>query len=229
MKFIEKRIEKMNRTIWVVTLVFFGVLIGTYSAWQTQTQSNQSSVNALAGIEPAAGESGDVESGDKVAGVQIGGAFSLTDHFGKDVTNESYSGQYKLIFFGFTHCPDICPAGLARMANALEIMSDKGDVIQPLFITVDPLRDTPEVMEVYLGQYHDRLVGLTGTDDQLRDVMNTYKVYAAKVEDPQGIHEYTMDHSAFMFLMGPDDAFLGLYGSDDSPAEIAEDVLKNLS
>ena len=151
-----------------------------------------------------------------VAGSTVGGAFELVDHNGNAVTHESWPGKYKLVFFGFTHCPDICPAALDRMTAALETLGDTAKDIQPLFITIDPARDDAATMKTYLANYHASIVGLTGSEAQIKQVEDTYKVYAAKVDT--GTPVYTMAHSSFIFLMSPNDELLEIF-RDTNPAD----------
>ena len=158
-----------------------------------------------------------------VAGVQLGGPFTLTDQNGNIVTEKSYSGQYRLVYFGFTMCPVICPAGLQKMAKTLEVLGPDGDAIQPIFITVDPERDTPDAMRQYVQQFHPRLVGLTGTKADIESVEKSYRVFSNKVED-NNLSDYTMDHSAFTYLMSPDNQLLALYRDSDSAEAMAEDI-----
>lgn len=157
-----------------------------------------------------------------VAGSTVGGAFALTDHNGQAVTNESWPGKHKLVFFGFTHCPDICPAALDKMTAALNTLGDKAKNVQPLFITIDPARDNAETMKAYLGNYHPSIVGLTGTEAQIKQVEEAYKVYAAKVDT--GTPVYTMAHSSFVFLMSPDDELLEIYRDTDPADQMAEKI-----
>jgi protein SCO1/2 len=157
---------------------------------------------------------------ETVAGVPIGGAFSLVDHKGKPVTEKSWPGRYKLVFFGFTHCPDTCPATLQKMTAIMEKLDPKGGKIVPLFITVDPSRDTASVMAKYVANFSPAIVGLTGTEAQIRAVEETYKVYAAKVpgQSNEDYAEYMEDHSAYIYLMSPDDKLLQVF-SFEAPAE----------
>jgi len=150
----------------------------------------------------------------------VGGAFSLTDHTGKPVTEKSWPGKYKLVFFGFTHCPDTCPATLQKIASLMQQFDPKGEKIVPLFITVDPERDTADAMAKYVSNFGHSIVGLTGTEAQIKDVEEVYKVYAARQPgQTKGEYaEYMEDHSAFIYLMSPDDKLLQTI-SFDEPAE----------
>lgn len=137
----------------------------------------------------------------------VGGPFELTDHTGKRVSDRDYRGQFMLVFFGFTFCPDVCPSGLQVMSAALDKLGPKADRITPILITVDPERDTPEQLAKYVRSFHPRLVGLTGTPEEIAAAAKAYRVYYRKVEDPKSTAGYTMDHSAIIYVMGPDGAF----------------------
>lgn len=138
-------------------------------------------------------------------GLFLIGKFNLKDQNGKAVTEKSWPGKFLLIMFGFTRCPDVCPVTLAKMEKAIDGIGSLGDRIQPIFITVDPEHDTPEVMKEYVGRFGKRFVGLTGTPEQIKAAEESYKVYAAK-RPPEGLPDtaYTMDHSAFVYLMSPE-------------------------
>lgn len=164
-------------------------------------------------------------SSETVAGSPIGGPFTLTDHTGASVTEQVLAGKYVLMYFGFTFCPAICPTELQKMNRAMEDAGPLADKIQPVFITIDPTRDTQSVMAAYVPQFHPRLLGLTGTQDQIDAVLKSYRVYARKVEDP-GMTEYTMDHSSYIYLIGPDGALLGAYGISTPPSHITADIQK---
>jgi protein SCO1/2 len=156
----------------------------------------------------------------------IGGPFELTDHNGNRVTEKDYAGQYKLIYFGFTYCPDVCPTELQTMSAALEEMGENAEKVQPLLITIDPERDTPEALAQYVGHFHSRLVGLTGTPEEVAAAAKAYRVYYAKVEDEGSSAEYTMDHSSVLYFMGPDGGFLTHFGPGTAPSAMAERMNK---
>lgn len=151
-------------------------------------------------------------------GVSVGGPFSLTDQTGKPVTEKSWPGKYKLVFFGYTHCPDTCPATLQKLAAVMQQLDPKGEKIVPLFITVDPERDTVPVLAKYVANFGPLIVGLTGTDAQIKAVEETYKVYAAKQpgQSQQAYAEYLEDHSAYVYLMSPDDKLLQTVSFDET-------------
>jgi protein SCO1/2 len=150
----------------------------------------------------------------------IGGSFTLTAPDGTNVTDRDLRGKYALVYFGFTHCPDICPTSLLLMQNALEQLGAKGKKVTPVFITLDPERDTPEIVGNYVNNFGDRFVGLTGTPEQIRAVADAYKVYYSKVEDENSALGYIIDHSGFMFLMDPNGKYVTHF-----PHSIAEQSL----
>lgn len=158
----------------------------------------------------------------------IGGPFTLVDQTGKTVTDAEYAGRYKLIFFGFTHCPDICPAELQVMAQALDQLGDKADKVVPIFITLDPERDTPTVMADYVKNFSPRLVGLTGTPDQVAAAAKAYKIIYTKVEDPDSANGYTVDHSALAYLMGPDGGYVDHFNYGTGAEDMAEKLKRYL-
>lgn len=155
--------------------------------------------------------------------VTLGGAFQLTDHFGRRVNDKDFLGHFLLIFFGFTHCKVVCPENLGKLSRALEIMGDDVDQVQPLYVSVDPDRDTPDVMRRFLEERYPKFLGLTGDKDHIESMKKLYKVYAVReAVDADG--GYDVPHSAMTFLMGPDGAYLTHF-SDVVPAEqIAEIV-----
>ncbi len=132
----------------------------------------------------------------------IGGPFELIDHTGKKVTDRDYRGKFMLVYFGFTYCPDVCPTELQNIAGALDIIGERRRKhLVPLFVTIDPERDTRELMATYVDNFHPDLVGLTGTPDQIRKIAKAYRVYYKKVKEKDSPDGYTMDHSALVFLM----------------------------
>lgn len=158
----------------------------------------------------------------------VGGPFTLTDHTGRKVTDKDYRGKFTLVFFGFTYCPDVCPTALQTMAAALEMLGPKAERLVPLFITVDPERDTPEQLAQYVASFTPALVGLTGTRPEIDTVMKEYRVYAQKVEDPKSTAGYTMNHSSIVYLMGPDGAYRTHFTHATSAQTMAERLSKLL-
>jgi cytochrome oxidase Cu insertion factor (SCO1/SenC/PrrC family) len=149
----------------------------------------------------------------------VGGPFELVDHTGTTVTDRRYAGKYLLVFFGFTFCPDICPTELTKIAETMDLLGADSAMVQPLFITVDPQRDTVPVLADYVTHFHPALVGLSGTSKQIQDVAKAYKVYFARAGADDSA-DYLMNHSAFIYLMGPDGANLKLF----SPRATAEQM-----
>ncbi len=156
----------------------------------------------------------------------LGGDFSLTNHNGKIVTQEEYKESYMLIFFGFTACPMVCPTALAKITNVMELLGEDSARVQPLFITIDPQYDTPEVMRDYLEQFHSRIIGLTGTLEEIEEIKSTYKVFAQKAAASKG-DDYQIDHSSLIYLMRPGGDLIALYRAQDSAEKIAAEIVKN--
>ncbi len=158
----------------------------------------------------------------------IGGPFTLTDHTGKTVTEKDFAGGFTLVYFGFTYCPDVCPTELQIMTAALEQLGDKAEKVTPVFISVDPKRDTVEQMASYVTNFHKRLVGLTGTPEQVKAAAKAYRVYYAEVKDETSSAGYTVDHSSIVFLMGPKGDYLAHFSHGTSPQKMAEGIAKHL-
>jgi cytochrome oxidase Cu insertion factor (SCO1/SenC/PrrC family) len=167
---------------------------------------------------------------DTATGATIGGAFQLTDQDGKTVTDTDFAGRYRLMYFGYTSCPDICPLDLKKMTEALKLLDPaQAAKIAPIFISIDPERDTPKVLKSYVAAFSPRLTGLTGTVRQVQEVENGYKVYAAKTTSATS-SDYQMNHSAYIYLMGPNGAFIDVTDpSDQKPAAIAAWLKAKLS
>lgn len=164
-------------------------------------------------------------AGATKSAVPIGGPFAMTDHTGRAVTEADYRGKYLLVYFGYSFCPDVCPTELGVIAQALDQLGRQADKVQPLFVSVDPERDTVAHLNDYVALFHPRLVGLTGTADQTRDIARAYRVYYAKAPQKDGKpDEYLMDHSNFIYLMGPDGGFLGVYPGGTTADRIAQDL-----
>lgn len=168
--------------------------------------------------------------GQQVTGkALIGGAFTLTDNSGKRVTDQDFHGKYTLVFFGFTSCPDICPAGLQLIAGALVKLGTKAQRITPIFISVDPQRDTPEKLAAYVKNFDPRLVGLTGTPEEIAAVAKAYKVYYAKVPSKERPDDYTMDHTSIIYVMDPKGEFVTHFTPSTSVDDMAAKLDKILS
>jgi len=152
----------------------------------------------------------------------IGGPFTMTDHTGATVTDAEVIDGLTLVYFGYTFCPDVCPFDTANMAQATEILEERGIEATPVFVTIDPARDTPEALSDFVGALHPRMIGLTGTPEQTQAIAKAYKAYYAKQGDDPEV--YLMDHSTFTYLMAPDGSFLDVFRRDVPPAEVADRV-----
>ncbi len=152
----------------------------------------------------------------------VGGPFELTDHTGRVRTERDFRGQLMLVYFGFTYCPDICPADLQAIGLALDKLGHDGERVQPLFVTVDPERDTAEHLAEYVPLFHPRLIGLTGSLEAVRRAADAYKVYFAKVPTGKEASDYTVDHTAFIYLMDRDGNYLGFFPPGTTADRMAE-------
>lgn len=167
-----------------------------------------------------------VEGG--MAGVNLGGGFDLVHHTGQAVSEADYAGKYKFIYFGFTYCPAICPTELQRMAQVYSALEEERQSrIEMLFISVDPERDTPEIMADYVSLFHPELHGLTGTNAQIDEVMKDYRIFATKVPLDDG-NDYTVDHSSFLYLMSPENKPLAIFRMKDSVDYMVAEIRKNM-
>lgn len=158
----------------------------------------------------------------------VGGPFSLTDHKGRRVTEKDFAGRHMLVLFGFTFCPDVCPSGLQVMSAALDKLGKKAETITPIFISLDPERDTPEQLAQYVASFHPRLVGLTGTLEEVDKAAKAYRVFYKKVRDEKSTAAYTIDHTALIYLMGPDGNYVAHFNHATSPDTLAERLGKLL-
>ena len=159
----------------------------------------------------------------------IGGPFTLIDHENRPVTVDYFKGRLMLVYFGYTFCPDICPTALTDMGNALGNLGEAADKVTPVFITVDPDRDTPEHLKEYLKFFHPRMVGLTGTPEQTAAALKAYKVYAAKALVERGdADDYLMDHTSIIYLMGPDGAYKAHFSHGVGTEDMAKGIRKFL-
>lgn len=156
----------------------------------------------------------------------IGGPFTLTDSSGKKVTDQDFRGRYMLVFFGFTACPDICPAGLQLMSAALGKIGAKADNVTPIFISVDPARDTPEKIAAYVKNFDDRLVGLTGTPEEVAAVAKAYRVFYEKTPNEAAPADYGMNHTSIIYLMGPDGEYVTHFTPTTDVGAMAEKLNK---
>jgi protein SCO1/2 len=173
--------------------------------------------------------------GDGVGGVgrivtegqaSIGGPFMLTDQNGKSYTDRDLRGHWTLLYFGYTHCPDVCPITLTLIADTMDRLGAKAARVRPVFITVDPARDTPGVMKQYVASFGKAFMGLTGNQAQIAQVLKEFRVYAKKRPLPGG--DYAMDHSGAIYLLDPEGRFAGTYEEVQGPDKIADDLRERL-
>jgi protein SCO1/2 len=178
-----------------IVVIVLGVLVGAGSALM---------------LVPGASQRLALTPGSTVSGkALIGGPFTLTDTSGKQVTDKDFRGRYMLIFFGYTHCPDICPAGLQLISAVLDNLKGKADQLAPIFVSVDPARDTPEKLGAYVKNFNPRFIGLTGTDKEIAAVAKAYKVFYNKVPSKDGdAADYSMDHTGIIYVMDPQGNFV---------------------
>ncbi|KAL8138320.1 hypothetical protein V2J09_004321 [Rumex salicifolius] len=185
-------------------------------------------------IEEISNASTAVKEGPSAGKASIGGPFNLINDHGNSVTDRDFLGKWTLIYFGFTHCPDICPDELIKMAAAIDkIKENSGKDIIPVFISVDPERDTVEQVHEYVKEFHPKLIGLTGTPEEVRKVARSYRVYYMKTEEEGS--DYLVDHSIVMYLMSPSMEFVKFFGKNNDVESLANGVInevkkyKNLS
>jgi protein SCO1 len=162
-----------------------------------------------------------VSSPEKPRAALIGGAFALEDGDGKTVSDQTLRGRPFLVYFGYTHCPDVCPTELARISDILAKMGDKA--IPALFITVDPERDTPKVMQDYVSSFDARIIGLSGSPQAIEAAEKAFRVYARKGQ-AQADGDYSMDHSSVIYLMDKSGAFVEAFNAQRPPEEAAKDL-----
>ena len=157
--------------------------------------------------------------------VKLGGPFALTDQSGKPVTDKDFRGRYMLIYFGYTYCPDVCPTELQAIGRALDQLGPKAERIVPIFITVDPARDTAKEMGQFVKAFYPRMVGLTGTPAEIAKVAKKFRVYYSlgKPSKP-GAMDYLVNHTSFLYLMGPDGKFVAIYRGGAGPDAIAREL-----
>jgi protein SCO1 len=156
----------------------------------------------------------------------IGGPFQLVDQNGKVVTDSDLKGKWSLVYFGYTHCPDACPTALNDISIALSELGPKRDAVRPVFITVDPERDTPETLKAYVTSFDAPILALTGTAEQVAKAAKGYRVYYAK--HPEAGGDYSMDHSSVIYVMDPQGRFTASFTHESAPEQISERLKKLL-
>lgn len=172
---------------------------------------------------------GESQQQGNLAGSAVGGPFTLVDENGRTVTSDSFAGKWRLMYFGFTYCPDVCPTDAAKLAAGLKAFEarhpEKARQLQPLFLTVDPERDTPAVVAEFTDSFHPRLLGLTGSREQVEAALKAFRVYAAKVEGPAA-DAYTYDHLAIFYLMDPEGRPVQFIAGPTATPEAIADMLE---
>ncbi|MCK1362622.1 SCO family protein [Bradyrhizobium sp. 199] len=159
----------------------------------------------------------------------VGGPFELIDQTGKVRSDRDFRGRLMLVYFGFTYCPDLCPTDLMAIGQALEQLGPDADAVQPVFITLDPERDTAEHLAEYVPLFHPRLLGLTGSPDAIGAASDAYKVYFAKIAIGKDGVDYTIDHTSFIYLMDADGKYLGFFPPGTSAERIVEIIRPRLA
>jgi protein SCO1/2 len=169
------------------------------------------------------------EANKGVGKPKVGGSFSLVDQNGNTVTDADLKGRYSLIYFGFTHCPDICPEELDKMARMFDIVeAERPGTLLPVFVTCDPARDDPKVLKEYLSEFHPSFIGLTGTYDEIKAMCKAYRVYFSTPPEVKPGQDYLVDHSIYFYLMDPDGDFVEALGRQHSPEQAAKVILDHV-
>jgi protein SCO1/2 len=195
---------RSNRTLLIIMVAMMAIVaVFVVVAWQV-VKSGPRDREAAATSTPA-----------------IGGPFTLVDQNGNTVSDQAYAGLYRLIYFGYTSCPDACPTELQIMGQAVDSLGPDAKKVQPIFITIDPARDTPPQLASYVPQFDRRLVGLTGTPQQIAQVAKEFRVYYAKADNSPS---YAMEHSSFVYLMDPAGKFITVFSSDTDADKMAEAI-----
>ncbi|MEM9139484.1 MAG: SCO family protein [Pseudomonadota bacterium] len=164
-----------------------------------------------------------------VQNAEIGGPFELTKHTGERMTSDAIIDGPTLVYFGYTYCPDVCPFDVQVMVDTVDILAEKGIEVTPVFITVDPARDTADELSDYVEAMHPNLVALTGTQEEIAEVAKTYKVYYSQVNVPDSEADYLMQHTAFTYLMTPDHNLAAMFRNQHPADQIASDVERVLN
>jgi protein SCO1/2 len=194
------------RPVWLLPYILLTACVAAATLWHLGSLREQNTVVSVPTGETAA----------------IGGPFSLIDQDRVPRTEKDYSGKFMLVFFGYTFCPDVCPTTLAVISAALDKLGPRADKIVPIFISVDPKRDTPEKLKNYLASFGPRFVGLTGADKNVAEAAKAYRVYY-QAHTGEG-DNYSVDHSSVIYLMSPDGRFIVNYSLETSPDALAQDL-----
>ena len=218
----------MTRAIRIAVLLLVAVLGGLWGAAFLTRAPGEGLGASFARLVAGAGGSPPSVGGVALpGGVSIGGNFTLVDGDGRTVTQDSLRGKLALVLFCFTFCPDVCPTELQAIAQTMDLLGAQAGEVRPVFITVDPERDTAAKMKEYVEQFYPSITGLTGTPQQVAAAARAWRVYYSKVTPP-GATDYLMDHSAFTYLMGRDGALRALFRPGTTPEEMAATIRQNL-
>lgn len=187
-----------------------------------QQSLNVEHVAGMSGEETTADIFADCREAAVAGSSEIGGPFTLVNAEGETVTDKDVITQPSLLYFGYTFCPDVCPLDVDRNAIAIELLEEQGKMVQPVFISIDPKRDTPQLVGEFAANMHPRMVGLTGSEDQVRAASQAYRTYRNSHDD--GSDEYLVDHSTFSYLVLPDHGFVEVFRREASPEELAKGI-----
>ncbi len=181
-------------------------------------------INVQVPEKPKAGISGMISAPNG-----MGGDFTLHDMDGELVKSQDFRGRYMLVYFGFTYCPDICPSSLLEMSRVIKYLGEDASLLQPIFITIDPKRDTPKQLKDYFTHFDPAILPLTGSEKEIADVATQFKVYYAVTAKSKNDENYMVDHSSFFYLVGKDGVLIKYYNSKISAAEMASDILEQMN
>lgn len=222
----------MHRLIRIIAIFGISLLaVGWVAVWVTQAYPQVFAGTKLLAFAMTmrAGQSGlSADGSPRSPTVRIGGPFTLVDSTGKTVTDQTFRGRWMLLYFGYTYCPDVCPTELQTIASALDQLGPVANQIAPIFISIDPERDTPDALASYVKLFSPNLIGLTGTKQQIADVARAYRVYYAKTTKTSE-SAYLMDHSSLVYLMGPQGNFVALFNPQTSVDDMASELRNHLS
>jgi protein SCO1/2 len=214
----------MLRAVRLFALALVAALGGLWgSAWITRTPGEgmaEAFAARLSGVFGQAMVPASIGGVQLPQGISLGGPFRLVDQTGRVVTEQDFAPRWMLLYFGYTFCPDVCPTELATMAAAVDAMGPAAQNLTPVFISVDPERDTPAQLAEYVPRFHPRLQGLTGSAEQVAEAARRYRVYYARANRADST-DYLMDHSSFIYLVGPDSRVRALFRPGTRPEDIA--------
>ena len=189
-------------------------------------------VPLISGCNPSGDSNSNIAEEPPLAGAKIGGSFTLTNQDGGKTSGSDMAGQYRIMYFGYSYCPDVCPVDLQKIMQGLAVAEksepELAKKIQPIFVTIDPERDKPEQLKQYVSAFHPRLIGLTGTTEEIADVAKKFLIIYNRRE-VEGMSEYLMDHSRQAYLFGPQGEPLAMLPYDGTPEEVAAEIKRWIS